>query len=385
MAKIIILGSAYPLRAGGLSTFNERLAQQFKDMGHEVIIYTFSLQYPSFLFPGKTQYAIRPAPENLEIRVKVNSINPLNWWLVGRQIRKEKADLLVIRYWLPFMAPCLGTIAAMVRKNKKTKVVTIADNIIPHEKRPGDKLLTQYYVNRSDGFVTLSKAVLKDLEKFDRKNKPKVYSPHPLYDNFGDKMPREEALLRLKLSSDYRYVLFFGFIRDYKGLDILLNAMGEQILLDLPIKLIVAGEFYSSDQPYMKIIREKGLGSRVILHTQFIPNEKVAAYFCASDLVVQPYKDATQSGVTQVAYHFDVPMVVTNVGALPEMVPNNVAGLVVKPDAEKVARAIHRFFDKNMAEELKRGLQTQKDRFSWSKLVEATFEAAEISPEKSNN
>jgi len=376
LAKIIILGSAYPLRAGGLSTFNERLAEEFLAQGHEVIIYTFSLQYPRILFPGKTQYAIRPAPENLDIRVKVNSINPINWWLTGRQIRRENADLLVIRYWLPFMAPCLGTIAGMVRKNKKTQVVTIADNIIPHEKRPGDKWLTSFYVKRSDGFVTLSKSVLIDLEKFEKKGKPKVYAPHPLYDNFGKKISREEALKTLKLSPDYRYILFFGFIRDYKGLDILLNAMGEHILADLPVKLIVAGEFYSSDQPYFKIIREKGLGNRVVLHTQFIPNDKVAAYFCASDLVVQPYKDATQSGVTQVAYHFDVPMVVSNVGALPEMVPNNVAGIVVKPDAQKVAKAIHRFFTKNMAEELIEGLKSQKERFSWSRLTEAVFDAA---------
>jgi D-inositol-3-phosphate glycosyltransferase len=377
LAKIIILGSAYPLRAGGLSTFNERLAEEFQAQGHEVIIYTFSLQYPGILFPGKTQYAIRPAPENLNIKVRVNSINPINWWLTGRQIRKENADLLVIRYWLPFMAPCLGTIAGMVRKNKKTRVVTIADNIIPHEKRIGDKWLTRFYIKRSDGFVTLSKSVLNDLEKFEKKGKPKVYAPHPLYDNFGEKISREEALKTLKLSPEYRYILFFGFIRDYKGLDILLNAMGEQILADLPVKLIVAGEFYSSDQPYFKIIREKGLGNKVVLHTQFIPNDKVAAYFCATDLVVQPYKDATQSGVTQVAYHFDVPMVVSNVGALPEMVPNNVAGIVVKPEAQKVAKAIHRFFTKNMADDLIQGVKSQKERFSWSRLTEAVFKASE--------
>ncbi len=381
MAKIIILGSAYPLRAGGLSTFNERLAEEFLSQGHEVIIYTFSLQYPGILFPGKTQYAIRPAPENLDIRVKVNSINPLNWWLTGRQIRKENADLLVIRYWLPFMAPCLGTIAGIARKNKKTRVVTIADNIIPHEKRPGDKWLTSFYVKRSDGFVTLSKSVLNDLEIFEKKGKPKIYSPHPLYDNFGDKITRNEALKILKLSPEYRYILFFGFIRDYKGLDILLNAMAEEILSDLPLKLIVAGEFYSSDQVYYKIIQEKGLGNKVVMHTHFIPNEKVAAYFCASDLVVQPYKDATQSGVTQVAYHFDVPMVVTNVGALPEMVPHNVAGLVVKPDVKKVAYAIHRFYSKDLAEVLIEGVKSQKKRFSWTSLTKSVFEAAEVKKE----
>ena len=379
MAKIIILGSAYPLRAGGLSTFNERLAEEFISLGHEVIIYTFSLQYPGFLFPGKTQYATRPAPLNLPIKVRVNSINPINWWITSKEIRKEMADLLVIRYWLPFMAPCLGTIAARVKKNKKTRVVTIADNIIPHEKRPGDTFLTRYFVKRSDGFVTLSRSVLKDLEQFDKKNKPKVFSPHPLYDNFGDKMSRDEALKILKLSADYRYILFFGFIRDYKGLDILLKAMGEPAMDDLPVKLIVAGEFYSSDLPYLKIIGEKGIGTKTILHTQFISNDKVAAYFCASDLVVQPYKDATQSGVTQVAYHFDVPMIVTNKGALPEMVPHNVAGLVVEPEAGEVAKAIAKIYKENMLDNLTKGVQTQKGRFSWKNLVNAVFQAAKPS------
>lgn len=376
MAKIIILGSAYPLRAGGLSTFNERLAEEFRNLGHEVIIYTFSLQYPSFLFPGKTQYAIRPAPKNIDIRVKVNSINPINWHLVGREIRKQNADILVIRYWLPFMAPCLGTIASRVRKNGKTKVITIADNIIPHEKRPGDTLLTKYYIGKSDGFITLSRSVLKDLESLEKKGKPKIFSPHPLYDNFGPRMPREEALKQLKLSPDYRYLLFFGFIREYKGLDILLEAMADPLLEDLPVRLIVAGEFYSSDQPYLKIIREKGLGNRVVLHTNFIPSEKVGAYFCASDLVVQPYRDASQSGVTQVAYHFGIPMVVTNVGALPEMVPNMVSGLVVKPAAHNVADAIHKFFSRNLQEDLKRGVEKQKLRFSWKNLVDAVFQVA---------
>jgi D-inositol-3-phosphate glycosyltransferase len=376
LAKVIILGSAYPLRAGGLSTFNERLAQEYLSLGHEVIIYTFSLQYPSLFFPGKTQYAIRPAPKDIDIRVKVNSINPFNWLSVGWQIKNEMADILVVRYWLPFMAPCLGTIAAIARWNKKTRVVTIADNIIPHEKRFADSLLTKFYVNRSHGFVTLSRSVLKDLELFEKRNKPKVYSPHPLYDNFGDTIPREDALAQLKLSPEYRYILFFGFIREYKGLDILLEAMGDPILNDLPIKLIVAGEFYSSDAPYVKILREKRLGNKVIMHTEFIPNEKVAVHFCACDLVVQPYRDASQSGVTQVAYHFEIPMIVTNIGALPEMVPHMVAGLVVKPDSKSVANAINKFFTKNLSPELKKGVVNQKKRFSWTNLVDAIFKVS---------
>jgi glycosyltransferase involved in cell wall biosynthesis len=376
LAKIIILGSAYPLRAGGLTTFNERLAQEFQNLGHEVIIYTFSLQYPSLFFPGKTQYAIRPAPKGINIKVRVNSINPFNWIKVGWDIKRENADLLIVRYWIPFMAPCLGTIAGIAKKNKKTRVVTIADNILPHEKRVGDSLLTRYYIKKSDGYVTLSKSVLKELEEFQPGNKPRIYSPHPLYDNFGDKISREEALSILKLSPDYKYILFFGFIREYKGLDILLEAMADPILDDLPLKLIVAGEYYSSDQEYVKIIREKSLGNKLVMHTNFISNEKVAAYFCASDLVVQPYKDASQSGVTQVAYHFGIPMVVTNVGALPEMVPHMVSGIVVKPDAKSVANGIFRFFNKNLAVELRKGVENQKKRFSWKELVDALFVAA---------
>jgi len=376
LAKIIILGSAYPLRAGGLTTFNERLAQEFQNLGHEVIIYTFSLQYPSLFFPGKTQYAIRPAPKEINIKIKVNSINPFNWIKTGFEIKRENADLLIVRYWIPFMAPCLGTIAGIAKKNKKTRVVTIADNILPHEKRVGDNLLTRYYLKKSDGYVTLSKSVLKELEEFEPGNKPRIYSPHPLYDNFGDKISREAALSKLKLSPDYKYILFFGFIREYKGLDILLEAMGDPILDDLPLKLIVAGEYYSSDQEYVKIIREKSLSNKLVMHTHFISNEKVAAYFCASDLVVQPYKDASQSGVTQVAYHYGVPMVVTNVGALPEMVPHMVSGIVVKPDAKSVVNGIFRFFNKNLAAELRKGVENQKKRFSWKELVDALFLAS---------
>ena len=373
MAKIVILGSAYPLRAGGLSTFNERLANEFLEMGHEVIIYTFSLQYPNLFFPGKTQYAIRPAPENIDIRVKVNSINPFNWVKMGWEIGKLKPDFLVIRYWLPFMAPCLGTIAFLTKLNRKTRVVAITDNIIPHERRIGDRTLTKYFIRHCHGFVTLSKSVLEQLKNFENKGKPKVYSPHPLYDNFGELVGREAALKKLKLSDDYRYILFFGFIRDYKGLDILLKAMSDDLVKELPVKLIVAGEFYTTEMEYLKIIRELGLGNRVILHTDFIPNELVSHYFCASDLVVQPYKDASQSGVTQVAYHFNRPMVVSNVGALPEMVPNNVAGLVVNPEPSEVAAAIYKYFSKNLMAKFQEGVIAQKDRFTWDKLVNAIF------------
>ena len=376
MAKVIILGSAYPLRAGGLSTFNERLAQEFLDKGHEVIVYTFSLEYPSALFPGKTQYAIRPAPKDLDIRVKVNSINPFNWHRVGVELKNEMADLLLVRYWMPFMAPCLGTIASITRKNKKTKVITLVDTLFSDNRGFWAKFLTRYYIKKSDGFITLSKPVLDELKSFDKYNKPKFFSPHPLYDNFGVSIEKEEALSILKLSPDYKYILFFGFIKDYKGLDILLESLANPLLDELPVKLIVAGEFSAGDEKYMRIIREKSLASKVVLHTRFIPSELVSAYFCASDLVVQPYKNAAQSGVTQIAYHFNIPMVVTNVGSLPDMVPHMVSGIVVDPDPKNVANAIHRFFAKNLSEQLVKGIEKQKKRFSWDTLTECIFSLA---------
>ncbi len=374
MAKVVILGSAHPLRGGGLATFNERLARAFAKEGHEVVIYTFSLQYPGFLFPGKTQYSDEPAPSDLEIKVKVNSVNPFNWIGVGRELRKMKPDLLVIRYWIPFMAPSLGTIASIVRKNKHTRVVAIADNIIPHEKRPGDRLLTRYFVKKIHGFVTMSEAVRNDLVPFGIARERSTFCPHPLYDNFGEPLSRKEARRLLNLEEAENIVLFFGFIREYKGLDLLIKAFAEPALKDIPVKLLVAGEFYSSPEPYYQLVRDLGLEKRIIWHTKFIPNEKVRNYFCAANLVAQPYKSATQSGVTQVAYHFEVPMLVTKVGGLPEMVPHLKAGYVMDAEPAAIAEAIADYFRSNRQEAFKSFIKEEKKRFSWKTLVSAIMQ-----------
>ena len=183
MAKIVIIGPAHPLR-GGLATFNQRLAKEFIDRGHNCSIYSFSLQYPSFLFPGKTQYSDEPAPEGLSIHTLINSVNPLNWIKVGNRLKKEKPDIIVVRYWLPVMGPALGTILRRVKKNRHTRIICIADNVIPHEKRPGDKPFTKYFLKSCDGFITMSEKVLSDLRLFE-KDKPAQYVQHPLYDNFG--------------------------------------------------------------------------------------------------------------------------------------------------------------------------------------------------------
>ncbi len=369
MKKIILLGTTWPFRGGGIATFNERLTKALIDNGDEVINYTFSLQYPSFLFPGKTQLSDQQAPEGLDIRIKVNSVNPFNWLAVGREIKRLKPDLLLVRYWIPFMAPCLGTISRIVRKNKQTQVIAIADNIIPHEKHIFDNILTRYFTNSCNGFITLSRAVLNDLKRF-RPDAPMVYTLHPLYDIFGKIVSRDKALKRLNLSPDYRYLLFFGFIRDYKGLDWLLEAFGHEKIRNFPVKLIVAGEFYTSSEKYLKIIRDKNLMNHVILRTDFIPEQDVANYFGVADMVVQPYKSATQSGVTQIAYHYNKPMLVTDVGGLGEIIPHGKVGYVVNPGPEAITEAIYDFYSNDRSGFFTANVIAEKEKFSWGTMVE---------------
>jgi len=367
--KIVLLGTTWPFRSGGIATFNERLARALIGEGHEVTIYTFSLQYPGFLFPGKGQYSDQPAPKDLDIRIRVNSVNPFNWISVGRELRKLSPDLLIVRFWIPLMSPALGTIARIVRKNRHTRVVALTDNIIPHEKRFGDLSLTKYFVKSMDGFVTLSRKVMDDLKKL-RPKSPVLYTPHPLYDNFGAAISREEALENLNLDPGYKYLLFFGFIRDYKGLDWLLTAFADHALRKFPVKLLVAGEYYTSSEKYEEIIRSNHLEESVVLHTKFIDDSLVPSYFGAADLVVQPYKSATQSGVTQVAYHFEKPILVTDVGGLGEIVPDGKVGYAVKPDPESIKEAILDFLSNDRSESFIRNIKEEKRRFSWEKMVE---------------
>jgi len=378
MAKrVVIVGPAYPLRGGGMATFNERLAYAFKEAGDEVEIVTFSLQYPSFLFPGKSQYSDEPAPEGLSIKVLINSINPVSWWRAGNYIRKQRPDLVVFRFWLPFMGPALGTIARIIRRNKYSKVLAITDNVVPHEKRPGDVSFTRYFLRACHGFITLSRSVQQDLQRLEP-NKPAVHLPHPLYDNFGESEKKAEACAALGLDPKYNYLLFFGFIRVYKGLDLLLQAMADARLAQRPdIKLIIAGEFYEDAAPYHKLIAQLQLQDRLLLRTDFIPNAVVRHYFCAASLVVQPYKHATQSGVTQIAYHFDKPMVVTNVGGLAELVPDGEVGYVVAPDPTEIATAILDFYTSDKGLYFSQYIHTYKKRFSWSRFVQAVWELAD--------
>ena len=365
--KIAIIGPAHPLR-GGLTTFNHRLAKEFIALGDDCVIYSYSLQYPSFLFPGTSQFTDEPAPANLTIYTIINSVNPLNWVKVGRRIAKDRPDIILVRFWIPFMGPALGTILRLVRKNKHTRIIGLADNIIPHEKRPGDMPFTKYFIGSCHAFITMSGKVMSDLRSIE-KSKPAQLVAHPLYDNFGAAIAKDVAREKLGIDKKDKVILFFGFIRKYKGLDILLEAMADARIKEAGIKLLVAGEFYEDEKVYQEQIDRLGIQSQLIMRTQFIPDSEVVLYFCAADVVIQPYRNATQSGVTPLAYHYEKPMVVTNVGGLPAMVPDRKSGLVAAAQPMAIASAILEFYE--LGEEFFiPHLRSEKQKLSWSKLVE---------------
>lgn len=368
MQKVVIIGPAHPLR-GGLASFDERLARAFQQQGDDVVIYTFSLQYPGFLFPGTTQYSSEPAPTDVRIKVCINSINPLNWLIVGNQLKKYKADIIVVRYWLPLMGPCLGTILRKAKSNGHTKVVAITDNVLPHEKRPGDKPFTKYFLGACDAFVTMSEKVMQQLRGFTQK--PAQQVTHPLYDNFGEQLSKADARQHLQLPVEGKIILFFGFIREYKGLDILFEAM--KLLKDNPaakdIRLLVAGEFYSDHKFYDDLINRLGIKDQLILRTDFIPDSEVKYYLSAADFVIQPYRSATQSGVTPLAYHFEKPMLVTNVGGLPALVPHKRVGIVTEPGAAAVAEGIAELYALGEDYFIPQ-LREEKKQYSWDILID---------------
>lgn len=367
--KIIIVGTTYPFR-GGLAAFNERLAREYIQQGHEVEIFTFSLQYPSFLFPGKTQFSSEEAPTDLKIHRTINSVNPLSWLLTGRKIKKLNADKVIFCYWMAFIAPCFGTIARLAR-SPKTEIVALIHNMIPHEPTILDKLFPKYFVNAMDGFVAMADSVIEDVKHFDANSKPKIVSPHPIYDHYGALLDKKDAAIKLGLYDQNAYILFFGFIRQYKGLDLLLEAFADERLRKFPLKLIVAGEFYENPEPYLSQIAKLKLGNFVELRTVFIPDSEVRNYFSVADIVAQPYRTATQSGVSQIAYHFEKPMLVTNVGGLAEIVPHGKVGYVVDVEPAQIADALVDFYENKRADEFIENIKTEKLKYAWSQMTEA--------------
>lgn len=382
--KVVIIGPAHPLR-GGLASFDERLCRQFSQQNFDPQIYTFSLQYPNFLFPGTTQYSSEPAPTDISIKIKINSVNPLNWIKIGFELKKLNPEIIVVRYWLPVMGPCLGTVLRIVKQNKYTKVVCIADNIIPHEKRFGDVAFTKYFVKPVDAFITMSAKVMNDLKKFSAK--PAKQIVHPLYDNFGEAISKQEARKYLNIPQEEKIILFFGFIRKYKGLDVLLEAMkilvdGQQSMVKNEtnfkpetsnIKLLIAGEFYEDRKEYDELIEKLNIANSLILRTDFIADSEVKYYLSAADFVIQPYKNATQSGVTPLAYHFEKPMLVTNVGGLPDLVPDGKVGLIAEPNPFSIALKIEELYQ--LGEEyFLPHLREEKKKYSWAILANTIIE-----------
>ena len=364
--KIVIIGPAHPLR-GGLATFNQRLAKEFIAQGDDCYICSFSLQYPAFLFPGTTQYSDEPAPAGIKIVSLINSVNPFNWIKTGNRLRKEMPDLIVVRFWLPFMGPALGTILRRVKKNKHTRIVCIADNVIPHEHRPGDNAFTKYFLRSCDAFVTMSEKVLNDLRQFGN-TKPALLVRHPLYDTFGNIISKHEAREKLGIGRDGPVILFFGFIRKYKGLDLLLEAMSDERIKQAGVKLLIAGEYYEDAKQYRGQADRLGINDQLILKTDFIPDSEVKFYLCAADAVVQPYRNATQSGVTPLAYYYEKPMIVTNVGGLPSLVPDGKAGIVSEPEPGSIAGAIIKFYQLGEAHFIPH-LRVEKQKYSWETLA----------------
>ncbi len=371
--KIVILGTAFPYR-GGLAAFNERLATQFQTEGHEIEMVTFTLQYPSFLFPGKTQFSTDAAPERLKITRSINSTNPLNWIKTGKQIAAMDADLVIFCYWMSFMAPCFATIARGIGKNKKTRCIGLIHNIMPHEPSVLDKIFPQYFVRAMHGFVTLSQSVVQDIALLDKQGKPKKFSPHPIYDHYGEILPKHAACAQINLDPNKNYLLFFGFIRAYKGLDLLIEAMADKRVRDLEVSLIVAGEFYEDETSYKEKIKTLGVEQNIVFYNDFIPNDKVNAYFSAADMVVQPYKSATQSGVTQVAFHFDKPMLVTNVGGLGEIVKHTKMGYTTEPTAIEIADSIVDFYQNNRNEDFTACVRQEKIKYGWDKMTKTILD-----------
>ncbi|HWY99359.1 MAG TPA: glycosyltransferase [Bacteroidia bacterium] len=365
--RIAYLSTFYPYR-GGIAQYNAALFHELAK-NHEIKAFTFTRQYPELLFPGKTQYAEgKDSVEDVKAVRVLDTVNPLTYGKTAKAILDFKPDMMITKYWMPFFAPSLGTVAKRLKK-KGVINISILDNVIPHEPKFYDKILTNYFVKNNHGFVAMSRSVADDLLTFSP-DANYVLHPHPMFD-FGQKVSKEEAKTKLGLSPADSYMLFFGFIRRYKGLDLLLEAMADARIKGKNLKLVVAGEYYEDGAYYENKIKEYGLQDNVAMHTNYIPTDMVRYYFSAADMVVQPYRSATQSGVTQIAYHFDKPMLVTDVGGLSEIVPDAKVGYVVQPNALAIADAINDFYENKREATFSTNTQNEKKRFQWDSFAAA--------------
>ena len=335
---------------------------------HDVHIISFTRQYPSLLFPGKSQIDPGKPLFNVPTVSLIDSINPASWYRAAQYIVNQKPDVIIFRYWMPFFAPCFGSIIRLVKRKINVQVIFICDNIIPHEKRPGDVALTKYAFHVVDAFIVLSKTVEEDLLRICPEAQY-VLSPLPLFNVFGKRQPKKESRMKLGIHDD-NVMLFFGYVRAYKGLAILLDAM-PRILKKISARLLIAGEFYEDEEKYRNIIRKLGLEEHIQLYSDYIPNEEISTYFSAADVVVLPYISATQSAIVPVAYHFNKPVIVTNVGGLAEVVTNGRTGFIVPPqNPEAFANAVVKFYQEKCENGFACNIQEEKKQFGWDTFIE---------------
>ena len=368
--KAVFIGPAYPYR-GGIAAFNENLATIFQHNGWECKIFTFTQQYPNLLFPGKNQLTTEDPRPNLTITRGIYSTNPLNWLKMSKEIVAENPDLVITQYWMPFMAPAFGTILRGVKKEMNdVQTVTIVHNFKPHESRIGDKQLNKYLTNRTDILTCLSASVKREIEK-SVADKPIIQLFHPIYDHYGAPLSQEVAKTKLGWDEDTKYLLFFGLVRAYKGVDTLLDAL-TILKTKENYKLVIAGEFYEDEKKYLKQIAKNKLEDRIIIRNEYIPNEDVPLLFCGSDAIVLPYKTATQSGVVPIALHFDRPVIVTKVGSLSPMIEKHKIGLIAESNTSSIAEKLEDFLEGK--EKLKSDFENIKDELSWQSFFESFME-----------
>jgi len=361
--RIAILSPFYPYR-GGLAQLNARLYTELSKR-NEVKAFTFTTLYPDFLFPGKTQYVNEgDSATVIDSERVLSSINPFTYIRTAKRINKYAPDLLIIPYWMSFMSPAYGSVCRLL--NKKTKVVSLVHNAISHERTLIEKPLAKYFFSRCDAFIVMSEPVRKDLLSL-RKNANILLQPHPIYDHYAERTDKVTACKKLGIKDDKKNLLFFGLIRDYKGLDVLIEAMGR---LDDTYQLIISGESYGSFDKYTELISKSPLKDNIVVFEQYIPDDMVTTLFSAADVLVLPYKSATQSGVVALAYQLELPMIATNVGALGSTVESSGTGLVV-PSAlpEDIAQGVKNFFASGKIDSYKENLKEEKKRLSWDNFT----------------
>lgn len=366
--KIIFLGPAHPFR-GGIASSSERLALELKNMGHDVEMLTFTTQYPEWLFPGKSQFTDAPAPVGLKITRAYSSINPFSWITLRKKIEQINPDLIVNRFWLPYIGLSAAHLMRPYSKHLNIQSLSIVDNLIPHQKMIGDNFCIKHYMKSHDKFIVMSSSVEKEInERFN--NKQILTIPHPIYDNYGNAINKEKALSNLNLDPAFKYLLFFGFIKPYKGLDLLLDSIDKSYFLKHGIKLLIAGEVYGDPKKYYDIIKNRQLEDVIIFHNRYIHETDIKNYFSASDLVIQTYLTATQSGISQIALHFEKTVIVTDVGGLSEMVQDKRTGYVVEKNADAIMTAIKDFYENNREVQFNNDIKNLKENNTWAAFAE---------------